>query len=107
MVLSYLAGPVDFATVLAVIEVLSTQDDHEQYIGDPDGWMVDPATPALAERFAKFGADVKALEKDIEARNKDPSLTNRCGDFVLPYTLLMPTSGGGVTRRGVPTSISI
>ena len=104
LVLSYLAGPVDYATVLAVIEVLSAHDQHEAYLGNTDPWVLDPAA---VQRYAKFAEAMVALEKDINARNSNSELTNRSGDYVLPYTLLIPSSGGGVTRRGVPNSISI
>lgn len=104
IVLSYLAGPVDYATVLAVIEVLSAHDDHEAYLGNTDPWVLD--APAV-ERYTRFAQDLAALEESIKERNKDPELKNRNGDYVVPYTLLIPSSGGGVTRRGVPNSISI
>jgi hypothetical protein len=103
-VLSYLAGPVDYATVLSVIEVLSGHDDKEAYLGAPDAWVLDAAAK---ERYSKFAENLAAFEKDISVRNANSELINRCGDYVVPYTLLIPSSGGGVTRRGVPNSISI
>jgi Lipoxygenase len=103
-VLSYLAGPVDYATVLSVIEVLSGHDDKEAYLGAPDAWVLDEAAK---QRYSKFAEDLAAFEKDIAARNRNAEMINRCGDYVVPYTLLIPSSKGGVTRRGVPNSISI
>lgn len=104
MVLSYVSGPVDYATVLAVIEVLSSHDDKEAYLGAPDAWVLDDAAK---QRYLKFAEDLAAFEQDIAARNANSDLINRCGDYVVPYTLLIPSSEGGVTRRGVPNSISI
>ncbi len=57
-------------------------------------------------------AAMEALEADIEARNADPARWTRYGlqpgtAGPLPYTLLMPSSGAGVTMRGVPYSVSI
>jgi lipoxygenase len=103
-VLSYLARPTDAATVLAVIEVLSGHDDKEAYLGDHDPWVIDP--PAV-QRYKQFAKDMADFESRIKERNVDPALVNRCGDYVLPYTLLIPSSTGGVTCRGVPNSISI
>lgn len=109
VVLSYLAGPVDYATVLAVIEVLSKHDDKEAYLGNPDPWItkVGERESAAVERYQRFAKDLKVLEAAIKGRNKDSKKVNRTGDFVVPYTLLIPASEGGITRRGVPNSISI
>jgi hypothetical protein len=109
VVLSYLPGPVDYATVLAVVEVLSKHDDNEAYLGNPDPWItkVGVRESAAMERYQQFAEDLKALETAIKDRNNDPQKVNRAGDFVLDYTLLSPSSSGGITRRGVPNSISI
>jgi len=104
MVLDYMSGPVDYATVLSVIEVLSGHDDKEAYLGATDGWVLEDAAK---HRYLKFAEDLAAFESDIKARNSNSELINRCGDYVVPYTLLIPSSKGGVTRRGVPNSISI
>jgi hypothetical protein len=57
--------------------------------------------------FAEFSANVKELEQKQEARNDDPKLRNRTGPAKIPYTLLYPSSGSGLTGRGVPNSTSI
>lgn len=103
-VLSYLAGPVDYATVLAVIEVLSSHDEKEAYLGGADAWVLDSRA---VKRYERFAGDLKDLEADIVARNNNSNKVNRNGNYVMPYTLLMPTSKGGVTCRGVPNSTSI
>jgi lipoxygenase len=56
------------------------------------------------EHYSKFVAKIKGVEAEINARNKNPSLKLRSA---LPYELLAPTSGPGLTNRGVPQSISI
>jgi hypothetical protein len=63
-----------------------------------------PQDPAAKEMYAKFVAKIKDVEKEISARNKRPDLKLRSA---LPYELLAPTSGPGITNRGVPQSISI
>ena len=100
----FLAGPVDYATVLSVIEVLSAHDDAEKYLGDADPWVTDDKA---LELYSKFQDDLKQLATDIAERNVNNALVRRSGEYVVPYTLLIPKSGGGVTRQGVPNSISI
>ncbi|KAL5850840.1 hypothetical protein ACOSQ4_008853 [Xanthoceras sorbifolium] len=47
------------------------------------------------------------IEENILAMNKDTKLKNRVGPVKIPYTLLCPTSEGGLTGRGIPISVSI
>ncbi|BAT80411.1 hypothetical protein VIGAN_02342600, partial [Vigna angularis var. angularis] len=60
----------------------------------------------IIEAFYNFSAEMREIEKEIERRNYDPTLRNRCGPGVLPYELLAPTSQPGVTCRGIPNSVS-
>lgn len=92
--------------VMAVLDILSSHSIDEQYIGDAveASWIKDPVVNAAFERF---NGRLKELEGIIDERNTDEKLKNRCGAGVVPYQLLKPTSGPGVTGRGVPYSISI
>ena len=61
----------------------------------------------MIEAFYDFSAEIQETEKEINRRNADPSLKHRCGAGVLPYELLAPSSGPGVTCRGVPNCVTI
>nr|GFC78115.1 linoleate 13S-lipoxygenase 3-1, chloroplastic-like [Tanacetum cinerariifolium] len=61
----------------------------------------------MVEAFYGFASEIQRIEKEIEKRNPDMSLKNRCGAGVLPYELLAPSSEPGVTCRGIPNSVSI
>jgi lipoxygenase len=61
----------------------------------------------MVELFNRFSARLEEIEGIINLRNKDARLKNRSGAGVPPYELLVPTSGPGVTGRGIPNSISI
>ncbi|XVE88618.1 hypothetical protein DITRI_Ditri19aG0084000 [Diplodiscus trichospermus] len=92
---------------MAVVDTLSTHSPDEEYIGErqqPSIWSGDAE---IIEAFYGFSAEIRRIEKEIEKRNTDPSLKNRCGAGVLPYELLAPSSDPGVTCRGVPNSVSI
>ncbi|OAY36404.1 linoleate 13S-lipoxygenase 3-1, chloroplastic [Manihot esculenta] len=92
---------------MAVIDTLSTHSPDEEYLGErqqPSIWSGDAE---IVESFYGFSAEMRQIEKEIDRRNKDPSLRNRCGAGVLPYELLAPSSEPGVTCRGVPNSVSI
>ncbi|KAI3411631.1 Lipoxygenase [Psidium guajava] len=92
---------------MAVVDTLSTHSPDEEYIGErqqPSVWTGDAK---VVEAFYEFSAEIRQIEKEIERRNNDHSLRNRCGAGVLPYELLAPSSEPGVTCRGVPNSISI
>ncbi|KAF8393629.1 hypothetical protein HHK36_021874 [Tetracentron sinense] len=92
---------------MAVVDSLSTHSPDEEYIGErqqPSIWSGDAE---IIDAFYGFSAEIGRIEKEIERRNGDPSLRNRCGAGVLPYELLAPSSEPGVTCRGVPNSISI
>ncbi|XP_057986262.1 linoleate 13S-lipoxygenase 3-1, chloroplastic-like isoform X1 [Hevea brasiliensis] len=92
---------------MSVLDILSTHATDEQYIGgrkDLSAWGGDTE---IIEAFYKFSMEIKKIEKEIERRNADPKLSNRCGPGIAPYELLVPSSGPGVTGRGVPNSISM
>ncbi|RYR36021.1 hypothetical protein Ahy_A10g051084 isoform C [Arachis hypogaea] len=91
---------------LAVLNILSQHPEDEEYIGqrrDLSDWIGDPK---IIEAFYDFSIELKRIEKEIEKRNKDHNLRNRCGAGIPPYELLIASSGPGVTCRGVPNSIS-
>ncbi|MDG2764712.1 lipoxygenase family protein, partial [Vibrio parahaemolyticus] len=71
---------------------------------DNPNWTDD--TKAI-QAFKKFGNKLKEIEDKISGRNKNSSLRNRNGPAQMPYTVLLPTSGEGLTFRGIPNSISI
>ncbi|MQM15449.1 hypothetical protein Taro_048394, partial [Colocasia esculenta] len=92
---------------MAVVDTLSTHSPDEEYLGQrqqPSTWTGDAR---MVEAFYKFAAEVRRIEREIDGRNRDPNLRNRCGAGVVPYELLMPSSPPGVTGRGVPNSVSI
>nr|AFK44000.1 unknown [Medicago truncatula] len=91
---------------LTVIEILSRHASDEVYLGkrENDEWTADEKARVAFKRFAKKMEDI---EKKIESRNKEPDLLNRTGPVKMPYTLLLPTSGEGLTCRGIPNSVSI
>ncbi|KAG6477244.1 hypothetical protein ZIOFF_066496 [Zingiber officinale] len=93
---------------MAVVDTLSTHSPDEEYLGGTrDGAAAWTADEEAAAVYRAFAAEVAAAEEEIESRNADPSRRNRCGAGVLPYELLAPSSGPGVTGRGVPNSVSI
>jgi len=91
---------------ISLIEILSTHSSDEVYLGQRDSkeWA---AEKEALEAFEKFGEKVKEIEKNIDERNDDETLKNRTGLVKMPYTLLFPSSEGGVTGRGIPNSVSI
>eukprot|EP00257_Ricinus_communis_P028341 XP_025015755.1 linoleate 13S-lipoxygenase 3-1, chloroplastic [Ricinus communis] len=105
--LSALPSLLQATKLMAVVDTLSTHSPDEEYLGErqqPSTWSGDAE---MIESFYEFSAEMGRIEKEIERRNKDPKLRNRCGAGVLPYELLAPSSEPGVTCRGVPNSVSI
>lgn len=105
--LSALPSVLQSTKYMAVVDTLSTHSPDEEYLGErqqPSIWSGDAE---IVEAFYEFSAEVRRIEKEIDRRNSDPSLNNRCGAGVLPYELLAPSSEPGVTCRGVPNSVSI
>ena len=106
--LSSLPSQLQATKVMAVQDTLSTHSPDEEYLGE-DGhlhthWFDDQEVKTMIERFC---SRLKEIEEIIHKRNKDYRLRNRTGAGIPPYELLLPTSGPGVTGRGVPNSISI
>ncbi|KAL9235499.1 hypothetical protein vseg_010252 [Gypsophila vaccaria] len=102
-----LPGVLQTSKFIAVIDTLSTHSPDEEYLGErplPSTWTDDPK---IIEKFFVFSAEMRKIEEEIERRNNDPSLRNRCGAGVIPYELMAPSSEPGVTCRGVPNSITI
>ncbi|GJS67056.1 linoleate 13S-lipoxygenase 3-1, chloroplastic-like protein [Tanacetum coccineum] len=92
-------------------EYTSFLEDPQNYfllalpsIQQRDTWSGDAE---MVEAFYGFASEIQRIEKEIEKRNRDMSLKNRCGAGVLPYELLAPSSEPGVTCRGIPNSVSI
>uniref|UniRef100_A0A2P2QM49 Lipoxygenase 3ic-like n=1 Tax=Rhizophora mucronata TaxID=61149 RepID=A0A2P2QM49_RHIMU len=105
--LSALPSLLQSTKYMAVVDTLSTHSPDEEYIGErqqPSIWTGDAE---MVEAFYGFSAEIRHIEKEIDRRNSDPSLRNRCAAGVLPYELLAPSSEPGVTCRGVPNSVSI
>ncbi|GMI89910.1 lipoxygenase 3, Arabidopsis thaliana lipoxygenase 3 [Hibiscus trionum] len=92
---------------ISVLHILSSHSDDEEYLGDRKDLSTWNGDPEIVEAFYKFSMEMKKIEKEIEKRNGNPKLRNRCGAGISPYELLLPSSGPGVTCRGVPNSVSI
>lgn len=94
--------------VMAVQDTLSTHSPDEEYLVQVNHlqshWIRDHEVVKL---FEKFSAKLEEIEEIVKRRNKDKHLKNRCGAGIPPYELLLPSSGPGVTGRGIPNSISI
>ncbi|KAJ1698692.1 hypothetical protein LUZ63_007204 [Rhynchospora breviuscula] len=103
--LSALPSLTQVTTFLTVIDTLSTHSKDEEYLGKRDGGWSGDAEIEMA--FKEFISEIRQAEKEIERRNADSMLRNRCGAGVLPYELMAPSSGPGITCRGVPNSVSI
>ncbi|XP_048324248.2 probable linoleate 9S-lipoxygenase 5 [Ziziphus jujuba] len=91
---------------VSLIEILSRHSTDEIYLGQRDNpeWTSD-GKPLKA--FEKFGNTLAKIEERIMQRNQDEKLKNRVGPVKVPYTLLFPTSEGGLTGKGIPNSVSI
>ncbi|KMT13762.1 hypothetical protein BVRB_4g081380 [Beta vulgaris subsp. vulgaris] len=90
---------------ISVIELISRHSADEVYLGQREsGWTSD--TPPL-EAFEEFSKKLMEIEKKIFETNSDPNLKNRVGPAKLPFTLLCPSSGIGITGRGIPNSVSL
>ncbi|GJY46693.1 lipoxygenase 1, chloroplastic [Tanacetum coccineum] len=68
---------------MAVVDTLSTHSPDEEYIGERqqrDTWSGDAE---MVEAFYGFASDIQRIEKEIEKRNRDMSLKNRCRCFAV------------------------
>jgi len=90
---------------ISLIELLSRHSSDEVYLGQRDTpeWTSDSVPLEAFERFQNW---LKQVEVNIGNRNDDETLKNRVGPAKLPYTLLYPSSGVGITGKGIPNSIS-
>ncbi|XP_022776281.1 lipoxygenase 6, chloroplastic isoform X2 [Durio zibethinus] len=106
--LSSLPTKLQATKVMAVQDTLSTHSPDEEYLGQMNhlhrSWINDHD---VLKMFDKFSAKLGEIEETINKRNKDTCLKNRTGAGIPPYELLLPSSGPGVTGRGIPNSISI
>ncbi|KAL9314987.1 hypothetical protein ACSQ67_020439 [Phaseolus vulgaris] len=91
---------------MAIVDTLSTHSPDEEYLGERHQSSIWSGDAEMIEAFYRFSGEMRGIEKEIERRNSDPTLRNRCGPGVLPYELLAPTSPPGVTCRGIPNSVS-
>ncbi|XP_050274142.1 probable linoleate 9S-lipoxygenase 5 isoform X3 [Quercus robur] len=91
---------------VSLIEILSRHSTDEVYLGQRDTreWTFD--TKPL-EAFDRFGKKLAEIEDRIVTMNNDKKWKNRVGPVKVPYTLLYPTSEGGLTGKGIPNSVSI
>ncbi|OAE28183.1 hypothetical protein AXG93_2515s1210 [Marchantia polymorpha subsp. ruderalis] len=91
--------------IMTTVELLAQHGTDEEYLGDRnDLWTSDPL---VQQAFKKHSERIAALQSEFEQRNSDSTKRNRSGPTNVPYTLLYPHSGPGLTGRGVPNSISI
>ncbi|XP_010553735.1 PREDICTED: linoleate 9S-lipoxygenase 1-like [Tarenaya hassleriana] len=91
---------------ISIIEILSRHSSDEVYLGQRDSNEWTTENEAL-EAFSRFGERLAEIERKIVERNDDVSLKNRNGPVKMPYTLMFPTSEGGITGKGIPNSVSI
>ncbi|CAK9168024.1 unnamed protein product [Ilex paraguariensis] len=91
---------------ISLIEILSTHSSDEVYLGQRDTpeWTTD-AEPL--EAFGRFGKKLEGIEDRITEMNNNNKWMNRVGPVKMPYTLLYPTSEGGLTGKGISNSVSI
>ncbi|KAG6482214.1 lipoxygenase 6, chloroplastic-like isoform X1 [Zingiber officinale] len=108
MFLSSLPSQLQATQIMAVQDTLSTHSEDEEYLGQMTDWHTHWTNDRqVMSCFEKFSARLEEIEEIISRRNKDFHLKNRSGAGVPPYELLLPSSGPGVTGRGIPNSISI
>ncbi|KAM7478131.1 hypothetical protein LguiA_026344 [Lonicera macranthoides] len=91
---------------IALIEILSRHASDEVYLGKKDTpeWTTDTA---VIDTFRRFGERLGDIEKEIVQMNKEGKWKNRVGPINVEYTLLYPTSEGGLTGKGISNSVSI
>ncbi|KAL6520789.1 hypothetical protein OROHE_016970 [Orobanche hederae] len=78
---------------MAVVDTLSTHSPDEEYLGERQHQSIWSGDAEVIEAFYEFSAEVNRIEKEIERRNSDPKLRNRCGAGVLPYELEIGITG--------------
>ncbi|RDX66659.1 Linoleate 13S-lipoxygenase 2-1, chloroplastic, partial [Mucuna pruriens] len=93
-------------TMMVVFNILSYHSPDEEYIGQ----YMNPSwaeNPTIKEAFERFNRRLKEIEGIIDSRNADYNLKNRNGVGVVPYEVMKPFSGPGITGKGIPYSVSI
>lgn len=105
--MSSIPSVVQTSKFIAVIDTLSTHSPDEEYLGERAQASTWTGDSEMIEEFFEFSAEMGKIEKEIEKRNGDCKLRNRCGAGVMAYELMAPTSEPGVTGRGVPNSVTI
>lgn len=106
--LSSLPTQLQATKVMAVQDTLSTHSPDEEYLHQLNHIQSSSTKdPEVLKLFDRFSTRLEEIEKIINKRNKDIHLKNRSGAGIPPYELLLPSSGPGVTGRGIPNSISI
>ncbi|KAI8027473.1 putative linoleate 9S-lipoxygenase 5 [Camellia lanceoleosa] len=91
---------------ISLVEILSRHTADEVFLGrrDTHDWTTDKKP---LEAFERFGKKLTEIEAKITRMNEDEKMRNRVGPAQVPYTLLFPTSGVGLTGKGIPNSVSI
>ncbi|PIM98369.1 Linoleate 13S-lipoxygenase [Handroanthus impetiginosus] len=84
----------------------SGHSPDEEYIGERKNLSSWSGDTEILEAFYRFSVEMKTIEQEIERRNSDPTLRNRCGDKIFPFELLIPSSESGTTSRGIPNSVT-
>ncbi|KAF6166898.1 hypothetical protein GIB67_020332 [Kingdonia uniflora] len=106
--LSSLPAQLQATKIMAAQDTLSTHSPDEEYLGKLHqfhwNWINDYQIRELLEKFSSRLVEIECI---INVRNKNTRLKNRNGAGIPPYELLIPSSGPGVTGRGIPNSISI
>ncbi|CAI9093248.1 OLC1v1028707C1 [Oldenlandia corymbosa var. corymbosa] len=106
--LSSLPTQLQATKIMAVQDTLSTHSPDEEYLHQVHHLHSSSLKdPEILKLFEKFSSKLEDIEKIINQRNKDIRFKNRNGAGIPPYELLLPSSGPGVTGRGIPNSISI
>ncbi|KAG9139567.1 hypothetical protein Leryth_016333 [Lithospermum erythrorhizon] len=106
--LSSLPSQLQATKVMAVQDTLSTHSPDEEYLHQlRELQRFSSNDHEVHGFFEKFHAKLEDIEATINKRNKDVRLKHRSGAGVPPYELFLPSSGPGVTGRGIPNSISI
>ncbi|WOH07613.1 hypothetical protein DCAR_0727046 [Daucus carota subsp. sativus] len=59
---------------MAVVDTLSTHSADEEYIGERSHSSIRTGDAEMFEAFYKFSAKIGQIEKEIEARNRNPKL---------------------------------
>ena len=108
--LNMLPSRFEMSLGIALIEVLSRHTSDEVYLGQRP--LLECTDDGVQQKFKKFNEHLQEIEKKIIQRNKDPKFKNRSGPAKISYKLLYPDTSNvgprwGITRKGIPNSVSI